>query len=1346
MRTRIERTLVYEDHDGARTVIRQGEIVSLNRPVVILGDPGLGKSVLAEQLGERSGIQFVCASSFVSHDNPRSLLAVDNCPVIDGLDEIASVTPGAAVVDVLKQLSKLGNPSFILTCRAADWRGAADRVRILAHYGAEPALLHLQPFGRNDAHEYLSRQFPAIEPAAVLDHLERCGIESLYENPLTLRMLGEVAENQGALPETRAHLFDRACRVMLEECNPGHQRDTHARRPDEDLLRAAGAVCAAQLLSGYLSIHDGPNADTQKGFLNLSEFAGLPYADLAVDAVRTRLFLAQGENRFVPVHRVIAEYLGAKWLARCFEDEVSEKRIFSLFRQGEGVPTSLRGLHAWLAHFNGVLARRCIEADPYAVLRYGDAETLTLEQARALLDALKGLSEDDPYFRSEDWGQHPVSGLMRPELRDEVRAILETRDRHAQLRGLLLEAISAASLAKELLPTLQSITFDRSRDVEERSTASEALQTACMNGDCEPLIDRLLAMDDLDSARLAFEFLCRAGLFGVPEATSIRTVLAYFGVSLKRTSEDEPLGLRYVPDSFLSDLDTKRLASWLDALVETILPLIDNAHFEANWHLTRLVGRVAAHILEADPAVRAERVWKWLGWLAGHQGLDPDTDKRLVAVFRDNEALRAAILEHVLLTPCAENTFMAGRELSQTPLGLHLTGQDLAGMMRTLRTRAGADAIDRETWRDLLLLGRTADGLPADLRAAALQCANADAELLSILDDMSESPAVEWKTRQAERDAEDEARRQKAFRIHRHILAEKPEDISAGDTHILYTAAAVYLGHTWALRPELHFESELPRHERLRAFLDDALAERVMAGFITSLHRDDLPSAARIAQAHTENEHCVAEAPMICGIAELLRRGYPLDGIDRATLAAAYMALRLGPESDSAEPNPIGEALEGELFHCVADWELHFRTSIEPQLDRNYHHLRELYRLTHEPRFAGLTGRLSVDWLRRYPGLNLHVQSRLLPCALEKAPKDELRSLLVDVRNRAHADPATGQLWLSADYALDLEDRRPALEAAAADNRNLIWSVRDRIAPRNGERIDRFSLDHLVFIVEAFGDSWPNVPTPTGRREPIMGDCNPCDASEFIRQTIYAIAGNPSPDATSALQGLIHGHAPTYAETAKHALALQRRVRRDHEYTSPCIAELRAVVEDGLPVNIDDMQAWFADRIEQLKARMRASDTDMWAAYWSEDARPRHENFCRNRMIEHLSGQMPESIRFGPETHMPAGTRADIAVTRNAIKLPVEIKGQWNDDVWDAAVDQLAARYSIDWQAEGRGVYIVLWFGDGPGKHLPSHPDGLERPASPEELRLMLVDRLPESLRTSIDVYVIDVSRPKDTG
>ena len=533
MAARIERTLTHERQDGGQTVIREDGILSFHDPVVILGDPGLGKTVLTRWLGEQPGVKYVRAGTFVRAANPANSVGGTERIVVDGLDEIASAAPGGAVDAVLKKLSAIGNPPFVLSCRAADWLGAADRVKIKDDYGVAPALLHLRSFTEDDARAFLSEEFPAIDSAEVLEHLARCGIESLYENPLTLRMLGEVAQDDGPLPETRAHLFGRACRVMLRESNPRHHRDPHAGRSKEELLMGAGALCAAQLLCDRIGIFDGPNMETPEGYLNAVDIAALPFGGAANDALRVRLFQSEGENRFTHVHRVIAEYLGAKWLARCFEADVSAKRIFALFRQGEGVPTSLRGLHAWMAHFNETLARRCIEADPYAVLRYGDAETLSLDQARSLLSALKKLSEDDPYFRAEDWGRHPVSGLLRTELKDDIRAIVDPLRSHIQLTNLLLEAMAGTALAEALDDTLDTIMFDQWRYVGERSAAAEALYAADVRSDWEAVIRRLLGMNDPDSARLAFETLRRLGLFGVPECTAIDTVLAYFGASLE---------------------------------------------------------------------------------------------------------------------------------------------------------------------------------------------------------------------------------------------------------------------------------------------------------------------------------------------------------------------------------------------------------------------------------------------------------------------------------------------------------------------------------------------------------------------------------------------------------------------------------------------------------------------------------------------------------------------------------------------------------------------------------------------------------------------------------------------
>ena len=1336
MSNNITRTLDYEAPEQGRVSISQDEIPSFSGPVVILGDPGLGKSVLTQELGEQAGMQYFHAGTFERSPNPTFLIGKSDRFVLDGLDEIASAAPGGAVEAVLRKLSALGNPPFILSCREADWLGAADRVRIEDDYGSPPVVLHLQPFTHDDALTFLSREFPEVDAEGLLAHLTDRRIETLYGNPLTLRLLGEVAQAEGPLPESRAQLFDRACRVMLKEDNPRHHQDSHVQRQEEDLLLAAGAICAAQLLCGRIGVHTGPHAETPSEFLNIADVTGLQFGQSANDAVRIRLFRAEGENRFTHIHRVIAEYLGAKWLARCFEDGVSERRIFGLFRPGEGVPTSLRGLHAWISHFSDVLATRCINADPYAVLRYGNAETLGLEQARTLLGALKELSKNDPYFRSEDWDRHPASGLMRPELKDDILAIVGAPSLHMHLTVLLLEAMAETTLAQHLAPELEAILFDQDRWVEERSRALDAIYAAAIRDDWEIYIRRLLDMSDPGSARLAFEILIKVGMCALPISTGIDTLLAYLGLVPNQDSGEDSRGFRHVPDSLFSDVDTGQFAFWLDELTGRVAPLMEQAGFDAEWHVTRLVRRLVAQVLEADPATQPERVWTWIGWLDKYRDND-DTTKRLVAIFRENRALRAGLLEHVLLTPCGENTWMAAGRLNETGLGLYPTVEDIAGALRALRARAGDGRIDVDTWKDLLSLNRSAEGLAAGVREAAIEAANGDPELLSVLAELSKPVTPDWMIRQARRQAKEEANRKDFYRHRRRELAERTFEIAAGDVHVLQESAAVYLGRGYVLGGYCALDPAATPVERLREFLGDDLCHRVMSGFIAVLGRDDLPSASKIAENNGRDERAAA-APMICGIAEMIRRGDPIDRIDRDTLAAVYMAWRCAPESNDAGQIDIGAALEAVLFTSESDWEAHFRASVEPQLAKNKEHIQELYRLGHEPRLSKLTSRLAVDWLRTHRALPLSTERLLLGCALESAPHEELHAL-VGERVNVHPDRERTLLWLSAAYVVDFDHCRTSLRGVAADNPNFLWLIRDLMGPRRSERLDRFSLDQLVFVVEVFGTLWPNVVRP---HTVTWGECNPWDASEFITRTIYAVASLPTPDATEALRDLIANHAPSYAYTMKHALALQLRTRSDFEYAAPTVSQLRAVMACGLPETIDDMRAWFADRIETLQERIRNSDTNTWEAYWDGD-RPRGENFCRNRLIEHISGPLPQSIRLGPETHMPLGKRVDIALTRNTIKLPAEIKGQWHSEVWNAASDQLDAKYVVDWQAEGRGVYIVLWFGDVAGKRLPRHPEGLDLPQTPGSLRRMLIDRLPEARRTRIDVFVIDVSKPE---
>jgi len=222
----------YLNLEGAKEYIDQDDILSIGAPVVVLGDPGSGKSVLTQALGQQPDALYYRAGSFLR--SARIELPEGSRIIIDGLDEVASTALGGGVDAVLQKLSAMGNPPFILSCREADWRGASDRIKIEDDYASKPLILHLEPFDRDDALLFLQGEFPSIDATRALDHMTDRGLEDLYRNPLTLRLLGEVVRDEGELPDSRAQLFSRACVVMLREdkprkAGPGRRRSASSR-------------------------------------------------------------------------------------------------------------------------------------------------------------------------------------------------------------------------------------------------------------------------------------------------------------------------------------------------------------------------------------------------------------------------------------------------------------------------------------------------------------------------------------------------------------------------------------------------------------------------------------------------------------------------------------------------------------------------------------------------------------------------------------------------------------------------------------------------------------------------------------------------------------------------------------------------------------------------------------------------------------------------------------------------------------------------------------------------------------------------------------------------------------
>lgn len=108
---------------------------------------------------------------------------------------------------------------------------------------------------------------------------------------------------------------------------------------------------------------------------------------------------------------------------------------------------------------------------------------------------------------------------------------------------------------------------------------------------------------------------------------------------------------------------------------------------------------------------------------------------------------------------------------------------------------------------------------------------------------------------------------------------------------------------------------------------------------------------------------------------------------------------------------------------------------------------------------------------------------------------------------------------------------------------------------------------------------------------------------------------------------------------------------------------------------------------------------------------------------------------------MPDANRCDLLSTIRNTDLPIEIKGQWHSNVWDAACDQLEDNYPRNYRSEGRGIYLVLWFG-----HVPRfNPPGAREYGKPKDASEMLAAiyaRSPKTISEKTKLFVLDLSKP----
>lgn len=1313
----VPRTLSFS-HDGEQVSITAEDALSdprlVGRPLIVLGEAGSGKS---ELLRYWSHGKIVTARQLAN-----GWVQVQGRNFVDGLDEAAGRRDGEALDRVLGALGAQRNADFVLACRIADWRSASARETIKSWTGVDPIEITIEPLGRADIICFLHARasFDAGAAEDFVEHYEQRNLTAWLGNPQTLKMLAEMARD-GKRPETTGALFSLYVdRTWGEHCR---QTGRLAHAAKEDVLATLGALFAALIVGGYDALTLAPGAERRASDLPLGECSALPgFADLPVETIQeyldSRLVVGAGPNRYTYQHRRIGEYLGARWLTRRAATRELRQRLLGALQHGNIVPSGLRGLWGWLA--NDVhLAEAVIEADPLAVVEYGNADELPPDKARTLLKAIEFAEDRNEPF---GWREYRAAALVQVALTNEVERVLAIPgEERFWTQFILLRQLRDVNSVARHAATLRAIMLDEERPYATRDAAADALADFGNLNDWPAVINQLVNGAKRDSLRLALVMMLNANVgLTLSNAAFAEAIYAYSGLTPRFSGAREIGTVALYHRSRRQAIDDDRLDGLLDALAGCAKRYLDGSYNSNAWDVQQLFYALLERRL-ALGEVDAEAVWRWLN-KCGYDdyGGTREARERINLWLEANHDIRRA-LQRKVLTACAETPRKIGYRLHKVAPGLAPTPEDVIALLNWL-----PEADPR--WQELIWLApRRAEGQGTRDAAARHVRTGKDRKLLRI---HAEPPPPKWEREEAKRQKKEAAKRATRREAVRSNYLAARERMRRGDYGAIIGPAQVYMGQVHEA------ERDTPPEDRIGVWIGEDLQAEAFVGFEAFLTTEPpRPTASQIAESYARSKLWPAALIVVAALNERLRNGRGFADLPEERVQAGLIELVVGLFRDDGW-KPLQKALSDELERRGV-WEDYARLLIEPQLKQRANYPTGLWEVLATPHGTALAAR----WLRAFPRIAAEPEEVLIDHLLREGGSVN-RALLSEValrRRRARAlDERRRRNWQAVELILAIASP-DTVSAVAAENRAFLWVLRGRMGRRRRDDATAISASPalLAAVIATFMPLWPSADYPSGGS---TGDTNPWDASEFLRGCLASLAADPSPCAGAALATLAtldNG----YAWSIGRSIADQRRARANADWQPLQVGALGKLVTDGPPIDHADLQRVLLAELDIVQAKLWSSDADVWQFFF-ENRQPKLEEPSSDALVT-LLRQTERPLTFEREPHLGNDREGDIWCRSDALALVVECKRHWHSDLWTAFDWQLARQQAVDWRAQGYGVYVVYWFGaDVQAVTGPPRGSGIMTPTTPLALEGALRVRIAETGLPNIAVKVLDVSRP----
>ncbi|MFW1814623.1 hypothetical protein ACG9X6_08160 [Acinetobacter guillouiae] len=1336
------------DHEKEYTEL---EVIEAFQIIIILAEPGAGKSSLLEKFSSHLNVKKKTANIF----NSRNSHDKHSILIIDALDELVRVDQ-SAVSNLLGKAADLEPTKLIISSRSSEWEESyTSLVRDI--FETKPRVFRLYPFNQSEQQQ-IFENYKAEENFEIFEsEVKKYNLEQLLSNPQFLKIFADAYIESNRAFSDRKSIFSQAVKALAKETN--NNLNIRNDLPLQKKIECTEEIFAKLLLSGSEGVSTNVDgSDTL--YPRIDSLIRLDNVSMYPSLLSSRLFkLAENESKHQPSHKIIAEYTAANYLVKKMNadrNHISLHQCLSIIAPNGIVRDELRGLVAWMAALGDqFIQETLINVDPYAVLANGDPSQLLSSSKKYLLEKLTCLVDEDPYFRRSDmWRTFSVSGFFDSNSVSIVKYIL-TKSNKGLLRGLILELIEKAIILESLLPELEGILMNEAIDEYIRELAGIRL-TEIVNYEVAQTINLLIEQRTESSLNIVAHLIERTNI----KSLSYEVILGFLEKCTllypdKNAGREITIGKRYFIKNFITNLDYELVVYLLDSLSHDLCCTCMRKQYDCYCRngISKIIGMLLDRYFELENnSYDSQKIWIWVKNLNFH-GEKCEEDSIAVKVLQKEDNLRQNLIKLTFdgITSIKDVHQVSCNILSSyTHSGLNLKLQDyyfiLDWAFENDNTNLWSYFVQTHQF-----YATNRNQANYELRRHAKLQATKKLDFLKAWTKKN----LDDKASYLETQRIVNRRRIKNGKFKRQMI--RNENIQ----YLQNNRELIESGKNFDCL--INFANlTLHRPERIKEEFDDINLVKTSLKNCLPVIEPHVHNLGELAKAQCSSTRYHSELILYASCLEIFREIGNLESVKLQLLQALRTDIDNRPTGvNDKEHENFRNEVDRILFPDSKSRLQFIKDYIEPQLTYSDCKYTQVSWLRYSDTFKEFQASLPLEWLYQYPNISIETTKTLFNLSAEFCDKNKLKKLIALRCQELNEQLTTSTtdieninskviFWfIRAFFFLD-ESEVESYWKNLKSQEKIIFILSDRTEGiRHGDHPfwPALTPNKIWWILDEFIEQCPKVDLPDSWG---MGDPPNETAYRFLNNLIWNFTKHLSQTTLSIVNNLIAD--PRFEGMLLDLKSIRSTLIRNLalvNFKAPSSEEIVNFLDNDSVITVEGLRVLILEELRIFQADLNGSETTSKDIFYNQqyiankkiEFKRLGEVDATLRVADRLRLRLePKGITITPEHQLQNANRCDITFSKmidNQRRLLVlESKGQWHPDLYNAASAQLSQRYSIHPHAELQGIYFVLWFGpDEKVANLTNH--GI---STAQELKVILENKLPNDLKGRIDIFVLDVS------